>query len=213
MNTYTVHVVGDSHVNFFTGNGSIFPNPPPVHFKNPNEPFFVHWIGPALAYKLDKRVREIINLSKEYFKEGDEGLLVFGEIDCRCHILKNRIQNEDIDTAAQRCVYQYAKYAHWLRAETGFKWNFFGPNPSMPAMSVGGNWFDTVGTPKERNEATKSFNRHLKAYAVTHGFGFVSIFERLVDKDLNTNTNYYLDGVHLSQKAWPLFKAEWEKTR
>jgi len=208
-----IHVFGDSHVNFFTGTDFIFPNPPPRHKDNLSEPFSVHWIGPALAFKLDKRVAELSKSAKELFAPGDEGLLVFGEIDCRCHILKNKLPLEHIDKATESCVYQYTKYAHLLRAETGFKWSFYGPNPSISGMSVNGNWFDTIGTPTERNMATRSFNRHLKAYAVTHDFGFVSIFERLVDKDLNTNTNYYLDGIHISQKAWPLFKTEWEKTR
>jgi hypothetical protein len=207
-----IHVFGDSHVNFFTGSDELMQTSP-QHKQNQSEPFYVHWLGPALAYKLENRIGEIAKLSKEFMQAGDEGLLVFGEIDCRCQILKHKNPRETVEDAVKRCVQKYVNAAHLIRIEAGGKWSFFGPVCSTPGTSVTGVWFDTVGTSKERNEVTDLFNRHLKAYAVTHNFGFVSIFHKLVDKDLNSNRNYFRDEIHINQKAWPLFKAEWEKTR
>jgi hypothetical protein len=151
-------------------------------------------------------------MAREFMLNGDEGLLVFGEIDCRCHILKH-MENETIASAVSKCIERYSIAAQEIRKLFGRRWSFYGPGPSNPSMCINGCEFDTVGTPKERNIATEEFNRQLKIVAHELDFGFVTIFDKLVDKDLNSLKEYFRDEIHINQKAWPFFKAELEKTR
>ena len=64
------------------------------------------WIGPVTAWNFRKhldRINEICKLSN--FSANDVLVLVAGEIDCRCHVVKqSRIQGTTIDKVARQCA-------------------------------------------------------------------------------------------------------------
>lgn len=68
--------------------------------------------------------------------------------------------------------------------------------------------FPYYGTNFERNRVSKYFNKYLKQKLNKYNITFINIFDKLVSENFETNTSYYFDGIHLSQKAMPFFLNE-----
>ena len=60
---------------------------------------------------------------------------------------------------------------------------------------------------------TKLFNFYLNEKCMAIPVDTISIFDELVDRDGLTNMHYYLDMVHLSQKAMPLALSKFREWR
>lgn len=211
-----IYVIGDSHVNFFSGQELI--NFVPfefdirccrdilVYFKTFN-------LGPVLAYNLNRgnsqnKVKEKIDflLTQNIIPKGAYILCCFGEIDLRTQVFKQtKLQN----TSYQKVVDDILKgYASFLQKMTtlGYKMICWGPVASQKDKCKGNKDFPAVGTEIERNLATKYFNQQLEKICAGLGVHFVSIYENLIDKNGKTKAKYFADKCHLSQKAMVLVK-------
>jgi len=156
-----IYCIGDSHASFFAGADRIQPNWPTA--ADGYLPLFkVLKIGSSLAYSLSvegsrTRGRELLfEVLETSVPQGAHVMLIFGEIDCRAHVLKQ---------AARR---------------------------SVPVSVV------------ERNAAAKLFNQRLSEHCSEKGIRFLDIFDALVHRNGITNTWYYFDTIHLSQRAMPI---------
>lgn len=188
-----IYVCGDSHSLFFSGKPG----------------FKVNHIGPHCAYNLDKHVDRIVTyLGNETFRDGDECLLAFGEIDCRAHL---PLRPKEVPI----CVNRYAMAATSIRDRVpGLFFGFWGATSSCPLISWarGPLGWEVAGTMQERNKITREFNQLLAEVAKEIGFYFVSIFEKTV-KGLDSDSSLFHDYYHMSQKAWPLAVEAWREYR
>jgi len=202
-----IHCIGDSHVSFFSGWNKIAPVwPVPVKDRLP---FFKSYhLGPALAYNLceinsQSRGRENLFEVLKTIPPGEKVLLVFGEIDCRAHLLKQADrQNRDIPEVAQECVQRYFSAIEEV-SKMGYEVMVWAAIPSFPCNYIDSE-YPAYGSPKERNRATRLFNEEIERLCRNNGLRFISIFDQLLTKRGNTKIRYYMDFAHLSNKAMPL---------
>jgi hypothetical protein len=199
-----IHVIGDSHVCFFNGVDGIATQYPE------NELFKTYRLGAPIAYNLSKfntmyKAREQIAKILPKISLKDSLLFCFGEIDCRYHIKNQSIkQNKNINEIIIDCVNRYVNAIKELNI-LNHKVGVWGPIASTYLEEICSSkdcWIK--GSPLERNIISLIFNDCLQKKCKEENIHFISIFKDLILPNNNTNTNYYMDAIHLSQKAMPL---------
>lgn len=208
-------VLGDSHSNFFGGvesiqNHKLFQGVD----TSPNLiPFFSTFhIGPGTAFGLGreegrvqarKKASEIID--RQLIPPGSLILLSFGEIDCRAHVLRESSrQQRSVEDITSDAIENYMCFAEWL-VQKGFKIGCWAAIASIKCAAQEDGDFPVYGTEIERNRVTRIFNQQLERECRLRGFLFCSIFEELLDDQMETRSEYIsLDNCHLSQRAAPL---------
>ena len=211
-----IYVIGDSHVNFFSGQESI--NFVPFEFdirfcRDILVYFKTFHLGAVLAYSLNRdnsqnRVKEKIEylLSHNIIPQGTYILCCFGEIDIRNQVFKQvERQKVPYQKVVDDILHEYALFLQKMTAR-GYKMICWGPVASQKDVWHGNKDFPAVGTELERNQATKYFNRQLEKICADLGATFVSIFDDLVDENGKTKEKYFMDPCHLSQRAMVLAK-------
>jgi GT2 family glycosyltransferase/cytochrome c-type biogenesis protein CcmH/NrfG len=174
-------------------------------------PYFkTYRLGPHTAYNAILRRNIIEQIIINEVRQGDLIMFCFGEIDCRAHLIKqSELQNKPLKAVVTECVDRYFKIFE-VAKQYGFPlmaWNV--PPSSLEDIEYGE--YSTYGSCKQRNEVTQLFNELLKRRCDEYGVIFLSIFDKLLDKDRLTNTYYLLDSIHLSQKVMPLILEEMER--
>lgn len=206
--THIIHCIGDSHVSFFSGNDAIQPGYPEL--ADDRIPCFrTYRLGPTLAYSLaseNTRTRgreKLFEIVHKLKGAGAHLLLCFGEIDCRYHLLKQSEQQQrPIDAVVKECTRRYTSVVDEIRPFFSGDIYIYNVIPSSREEIVAE--FPTYGTCEERNHVSRLFNQNLATYCEQTGVHFVSIFDVLLASDGLTNMDYYMDQIHLSQKAQPL---------
>jgi len=187
-----IHCIGDSHSNFFSGIDEMQPGYPKI--CNNILPYFKSYrIGAATAYKLENKVEIIDTIIYENHNFGDYIMFVFGEVDCRLHL--------GINNNTEECV---NKYFNFIKLYKKHNIIVCGPIASSPDHLVKGNIPPHVGNCIERNERTKKFNSLLKNKCDDANILFITIFDIMLLEDGNTNEDYLMDHIHLSQKSMPI---------
>lgn len=166
-------------------------------------------VGAVTAHNLiarnsSSRGREKVLRVLRFLPRNARILFVFGEIDCRAHILKHAssANNSELDRAIRNTVERYVSFLREIQGE-GFRLAVWGPIASSSKV-ISGVRFSTVGSEEERNKVTKRFNEILMKSCEESSVVFVSIFSELVSENEKTNSYYYMDDIHLAQTAMPL---------
>jgi len=201
-----LHCIGDSHASFFSGYDSIQPVFPK---KSSNKYSFLksYRLGAVLAYSLKnenttENGREKLYRIVNNLQEGANILFCFGEIDCRCHLIKQgEIQKKNINIIAKECVDSYTSVIKDIKNKNYnvIIWNV------IPTSYVNSNpEYPHYGSHRERNKCTKIFNKYLKQFALENKIAYIDISKKLLI--FNYTKPYFLfDEVHLGQLAMPYF--------
>jgi hypothetical protein len=215
MAVKVIYCIGDSHSSFFSGYDEIQPI-----YPEPSRDRYVFLksfrLGAVLAYNLNKlntkeQGREKLLKLKEELPRNATLLLCFGEIDCRCHILKQAdLQKAPIESVIDSCIRNYFQVIDDLIFEDHFNvmlWN------AVPTSDLFDNDYPFYGDHLERNKCTISFNKRLEEECKKRSVPFISIQNKLLKRNFRTETFYFFDSIHLSQRAMPfalieLFKFE-----
>lgn len=206
-----IHCIGDSHAGFFTGRDSIFPDNSEAR---PLPCFKVYHLGPALAYNLPEPntttgAREKLwALLDDEVPAGGWVMTVFGEIDCRAHLLRQaEKQSRPIQAVTAACAERYFTVVREIR-ERGFQVMVYNAIPSLPEKS---SWaegredeFPAYGSQQERNEAIRFFNGKLRELCDAESVPFLENYDLLVDANGKPQSKYFMDKIHLAQTAMPL---------
>ena len=218
----TIVVLGDSHVNFFSGNEeltflpigqniNICPSSTPY-------PFTPLHLGPCLAYNSNRydttfRFKEKAEyLFQTFIRPHARILCCLGEIDIRVHVFKQAaLQQRTYQNIVDDILAQYFAFLLRLR-ELGYQVSCWGPVASQSeACPVDPN-FPRNGTEVERNMATAYFNLELARFCEQNNMPFLSVFPELITPDFLTRNEYYSpDHCHLGQAALPLALPQWQK--
>lgn len=202
-----IHCIGDSHVNLFSGVDNLqgtWPQPR----KNLLPQFEVYRIGAGLAYNLieegsSTNTRERVSSVVQTIPENAHIMLCFGEIDCRYHLIKiAKKHSREWSDVADQCAQRYFDGFKFL-LEKGFKVSIYNAIPSTRWTKLGIQ-FPTTGSCEERNRMTILFNSSLKRRCEKASIPFIHNFDALTNKSGLTNSLYYLDKIHLAQRALPL---------
>lgn len=214
-------VVGDSHTNIFTGENIISPLYPDCYFK---DNFKIYRLGAPIAYNLIKyntmyQAREKLEtlLEKEVF---DIIILVFGEIDCRYHIInQSRKQKKEPFGIICNCVDRYVQGIFDIFSKyPGMKIVIYGPPPSTwVEEKFSNNDMPIKGCQLERNQVTLKFNSYLRTCVRYNqsflNINFITLFYKLIDNNLMTKPYYYMDNIHLNKNYFPLLLEELENLK
>lgn len=170
-------------------------------FSNIDNVEVVH-VGPATAHNIaglnsTTQAREKILAQLETCSTLDTAvLLVFGEIDCRMHILKVVSSLEvTMQQAVQATVDRYCVFLQSIVA-MGYTVLIYGPAGS------GSGWnslFPSVGREQDRNIVIHYFNSLLAENCQRLGVAFVSIDDLVINKgSWLTRAGFLDDGCHLN---------------
>jgi len=212
----TLVVLGDSHVNFFSGNenltftsiGNDINTCPMQH----DYPITTLHMGPSLAYSCNNEnsstsfKKKVDYLIKNFLKTGATLLVCLGEIDLRAHVLKQAdAQGVSPETVVDNVLTEYFTFLLHLK-ECGFKVNVWGPIASQKDNCVvNEDLFPRFGSEVERNKATLYFTEKIKAFCEKEGFGFYTLFYDMVDENLQTIPDYISeDACHLGTTGFAL---------
>ena len=151
-------------------------------------------------------------LMDEFLISGSKVVLSLGEIDLRCHVIKQ--------CEKQKCSYEQIVNNildnYFVEVDSiikrGFKVYLWGPIASQREDCTIGEYYPRVGSEIDRNKATLYFTRQAEKRCAERNIMFMSIFEKMISSTFETN-DYYLssDKCHLSQNALELAKEEWTK--
>lgn len=217
----TIIVLGDSHVNFFSGNETLDFVPIGNDINTCSDkspyPFTPLHLGPCLAYTCRRpnstfRFQEKVEyLCQNFIKPNARILCCLGEIDLRVHVFRQTvIQNKTFCQIVDAILDEYIGFLISLQ-EKGYRVFCWGPIASQKEDCPPDPYFPRNGTEIERNMATSYFNRQLAVLCSQHNIPFLSLFEQLITPDYRTLDRYLsADCCHLSQRALPLALREWE---
>jgi FkbM family methyltransferase len=206
-----IHCIGDSHVYIFTGTdvigGNVFPGTSVIGGDDALPFFKTYLLGSHTAYNVIKRRSLIEQIIVKVVRPDDMIMFCFGEIDCRAHLLKQaELQKIPLASIVSECVDRYFEIFR-IAKQYGvplLAWNV----PPSSREDIVCEEYSTYGSCRERNMATELFNNSLQKHCEESGVIYVSIFDKLIGKDGLTDTSYFLDPIHLSQKAMPLILEE-----
>lgn len=207
-----IYCLGDSHVSFFAGADVVQPGwPQPAANRLPW--FRILHLGPTLAFSLSKpntttRGRErLFEALAQAVPTGARVLLCFGEIDCRAHILKQAAkQGQPVEQIVAGCLDSYFQAVREVQAR-GYEVIVYNAVPtrlSTPRKAKRDDDYIAVGSWPERNAAVRLFNAGAKRRCMECGAKFLENYPGLVGINDKTETWFFFDAIHLSQRALPL---------
>lgn len=193
FNRAIIHVIGDSHLR-------------PFVFK---DPFLLHHISQATAHNLNKD--NSFSQSKKYLnsflsginKQRDVLLLVFGEIDARVHIYLQYEKNNgkiSIERLIDATVERYGETIGRLKAD-GFAVSIHGLPPAARKDFESNLPF--LGSPEQRSEISREFNRKLGEFCRRSGVAFIDMQSIAADDNGFMKKEYAADEVHLNGRIVP----------
>jgi hypothetical protein len=191
FNRAVIHVIGDSHLR-------------PFVFESP---FLLHHISQATAYNLNKD--NSFSQSKRYLnsflpainKQRDVLLLVFGEIDARVHIFLQYEKNNEkisIERLIEATVEKYGETIRRLKDE-GFAVCVHGIPPAARKDFESNLPF--LGSPEQRSQISRDFNRKLGALCRRSGVTFIDMQSIAADENGFMKKEYAADEVHLNTRV------------
>ena len=207
--TSKVICIGDSHVSFFSGYNALSPKYPDKG-KNRNAFFEAYRIGSVLAYNLiqsnttERGSEKILELLKTIPKKSVL-LFCFGEIDIRCHLIKQSIkQNKPVLFVVRECVERYLDFINQI-VLLDFKVIVLAPTPTSNNYDPE---YPYYGTMEERNSCTILFNEILQKKCAQFAMDYICINKYLINKKGLTKSEYFFDALHLSTLSLVFVKKE-----
>lgn len=214
----TIHCIGDSHACVFNGKDEICD----LYHSNmyPNDeinllPYFkTYRLGSLTAFNLRKKYEFLTSvLDSIDLLEDDKIMFCFGSVDAECHLMRQtEIQNRSIEDIVSECVNFYMEVLLSIKQKYKNQLLVWNVVPSWPedklydGCKVNLNLSNLI-----RNNVGRLFNQYLNDLCVKNGIVFVSIFDKLLNEDGTTNSDYILDHIHLNQKAMPFIIDELRK--
>ncbi|WP_041424700.1 tetratricopeptide repeat protein [Synechococcus sp. CC9902] len=153
--------------------------------------------GSGTAYNLNndkstsgsgKRIKKVLeNINKDEYAI----LLVYGEIDCMEHIMKNSYrEDKNIDEITTKLAVKYTEYIRNLKNE-GYTVLVYGP-------ALSGFSFNSHGTQEERNRIMRNFNEQIEKNLSTEKRVYFGSINKIVTNDMyEPEMKLSKDGRHL----------------
>lgn len=207
-----IHSIGESHsfysfIEVYKPCGQVYHNT--VIERSDYEPFRLYIRGKTTLYRAPSRVVEL--LDDTYFQDhvhyNDICIFSFGEIDCRCHILKQAIeQNRSIESIIDDLVKNYEEalqefYSKYENLE--LKVVIAGVIPPLHKYY---RRLPVVGTFNDHLRNILVLNQKMKDMAERNNFYFLDLYSVYAEPDGSllyeySDTLNHL-GSHVTYKAW-----------
>lgn len=205
-------VIGDSHVIFFSGVDGVYylsmgrgiNHCPQQNSLN----LSTIYVGSCLAYNCMKNnssvgfYEKFKFLKENFIKTGARIMFSMGEIDIRCHVFKEAVkQDRDYHLIVDDILEKYRVFMNGL-IEEGYSIYCWGPIGTQKDYVKQDPAHPRYGSEKERNTAALYYSDKLSEICKNEGAVFLSIFDKLVDDNMETRTEYLCsDNFHIGPKA------------
>lgn len=179
-----IFVIGDSHVKEFAGIDHLT----------------THHLGPLTMHRIARDGLDAVNLKKMGVKEGDVAIFVFGEIDVRCHIGRQRdLKGRDLEEVMQTLVWGYLRTI--LQNQAQFKnLTCIVYSITPPTDTIYNIEYPRYGTLEERIQITQAMNYLLKIASQQYGIQFLDVYEDYTDALGALNTELSDGNVHIGSQ-------------
>lgn len=208
----TIHIIGDSHSSIFTGLHGVCGTFREFHAQA--LPGFRVWhLGQYLAHSVGSASHEVHTHIRQCLRcmaRPDRLAFVFGEIDCRNHVVRHAACDADVPSVAAAVAERYVKRAVKL---AGARSVAFVTVPPPTVTQHGNQQLPTVGSFDQRRTAVSAFNAALRATAVPLGARVIDVHDALSTTNGEPNPVYFADGVHADPRALPVFLDEFRRIR
>lgn len=163
-----IHVIGDSHS---------------LEFSNIDNTI-IHYLGPRTMHRIGREGKALLDFKRLEIQDNDTVVLVFGEIDVRCHIgkqkeLNNRSLNEIINTLLDNffktILDNLSQYSH-LNILT----YTVTPPSLLDHIDI---HYGSYGTLAERIFISKLLNKKLIEMSYSFGFRTIDVYDDYSDKN------------------------------
>lgn len=183
-----LHIAGDSHVLYNFSSFHIAGNRSPIYEKTSPKALLNKGIGALLINHIgavtmhgfaNSELYSTQFFQKNRLKKGDWFLAVFGEIDCRNHIVKiAKTQNQSFEEVIEQLCSRYMKKLIDLNTEFELEQLMvYGANPPLDISRFPKNNLETEGTIAERVEVTKILHSKLKQKCEENKFIYFDGFD------------------------------------
>lgn len=191
-----VHIFGDSHSKAcFRFDGSPYDH---IFIDNGFEiHFFVHWLGPKTMHSVGRDGLNALNLKKYGVLENDVTVFVFGEIDVRCHIGKQRDHaKRTLEEIIDTLVRNYVKTINQNRAfYRNINCVIVGIVP--PTNQTFNAMFPFYGTLEDRVRITRQMNDKLRNVCIQNNIKFLDVYSIYADTDGSLRPSLSDQTVHV----------------
>ncbi len=201
----TIHIFGDSHASFCFRQDSLLKNfekfdlSVAINDKQLILPFSVNWLGPITMHRVGRDGIKFLNAKKRGAQEHDIALFVFGEIDVRCHIgkqrdEKQRDENEIINTLAFNYINTLKANQKLFDDLTVIVCCVTPPVDGIDRMNPD---YPFYGSLADRVEITKSLNKKLQKLCRENNFLFLDFYDLYADYKGALNLKFADRSVHI----------------
>jgi hypothetical protein len=188
------------------------PNPGPseIHVFGDSHSFFcfdkidgikVHWLGPRTMHRVGREGLLGLNSITFGVQNNDICIFVFGEIDVRCHVGKQRdIYHRSEDEILKELVQQYVNTI--IENRKLFQTLHCVIFAVIPPSDNGYNPdYPFYGTLEERVRLTKTLNQYLKDVARESGIYVLDVYENYATSSGSLNPEMSDGQVHINQNC------------
>lgn len=201
----TIHVFGDSHASFF------FTNLKPVQiYEEANISYNssnsikqilckIHYLSAVTMHRVGRDGLKFLDWKQYGIANGDIVVYVFGEIDNRCHIVKQRdLHHRDLTEITSTLIYKY------LWSIEGNKKNFKNINvviltPIAPGNDINPE-FPNYGSLEDRILISQYLNKLLIDYCINKKILYLDLYSAFRNREGSISLVYTQDGCHLNPK-------------
>lgn len=163
-----IHTFGDSHSKFGWN-----------YCKNVT----THHLGPVLCYSFGKEKLKRCDISKYNIKNGDSVIFSFGEIDCRCHVIKHVTDKKSYQMIIDELIENYCDAIQFNVATCDARLkhvSVFNIPPTPLKSTVSGQdkaKTPLLGTDEERKLYGMYFNDKMRAKCKENNWIFFDVYE------------------------------------
>jgi len=213
INAATIHVIGDSH-GFFCFNNKqslITKDEQSLFFYSKNEkydafPFYIHWLESRTMFRVGRDGVAGLNIKRYGVGEGDMVVFVFGEVDVRCHIgkqrdEKQREEQEVIDSLASSYI---AAIKSNMKNYSSLKCVVMSiVPPSDKGFNIAYPYYHTLA---DRVKLTRSLNDNLRNKCERNGIYYLDIYSLFAKEDGSLNESISDGIIHIHPKNNKIIK-------
>lgn len=209
----TAIVLGDSHVNYFSGNEELSFMPIGRFIDTCEQinglPLTCLHLGASLAFTSDQKesssgFREKLDFLLGNFIMPESTIITcLGEIDIRAHVFKEvEKQGKSYQQIVDDILGHYETFLLQLKNQ-GYNVACWGPIASQKDETPVMPEFPRFGTEIERNKATEYFNKQLENWCAAQNIPFMTMFYEMIDENYETKEEYLSsDRFHLGQYSF-----------
>lgn len=196
----TIHVFGDSHASFcFRSISTLAVLPVSIGSKNLVLPLEIYWLGPITMHRVGRDGLSFLDLRNYFIQEKDVVVFVFGEIDVRCHIgkqrdTKNRDLAEIIETLATNYINTILQNQKLFSSLTCIVCSV---TPPIDGYGRNNPEYPFYGQLSDRVAITCELNKKIQQLCQKHNLLFLDFYDLYTDHQGALNLKFADPTVHI----------------